>query len=128
MCSTGRVHTQAAMRESWGLRQGNAAFNKLWGNRDWADVQCIRCRAWEMQVGAACEPAMWLDASACFDDSQAAADAARRAAEQSGVRFVVPSLATDKLMPCHGRPRPAPQSCEAFARVCACSGTGCVAT
>ena len=116
------------MRESWGLWQGNAAFNTLWASGDWADAWCVQCRAWEMQVGAACEPAMWLDASACFDDSQAAADAARRAAEQSGVRFVVPSLATDKLMPCHGRPRPAPQSCAAFACVGARSGTGGVLT
>ena len=86
------------MRDSWGLRQGNNDFNELWAGGDWADTRCTRCRAWEMQVGAACEPAMWLDASACFDDSQAVADAARRTAEQSAVRFVIPSLATDKRM------------------------------
>ena len=82
------VHTQVAIQESWGQRQANAEFDKIWAGAgsEWADVQCTRCRAWEMQVGAACEPAMWLDASACFDDSQAAADAARRAAEQSAVR------------------------------------------
>ena len=83
------------MRESWGLRQGNTAFNTIWAGGEWTDAQCIRCRAWEMQVGAACEPAMWLDASACFDDSQAAADAAIRAVEQSEVRFVGAPLATD---------------------------------
>jgi len=83
------THTQVAIRESWGLRQGNDAFNTLWASGDWANARCTRCRAWEMQVGAVCEPAMWLDTSACFDDSQAAADAARRAAEQSEVCFVV---------------------------------------
>ena len=87
------THTQVAIRESWGQRQGNTAFNTLWAAGEWADAQCTRCRAWEMQVGAACEPAMWLDASACFDDSQAAADAARRAAEQSTVRFGATPLA-----------------------------------
>ena len=85
------------MRESWGLRQGNADFNTLWAGGDWANAQCVRCRAWEMQVGAACEPAMWLDASACFDDSQAAADAAMRTANQSAVRFVVAPKASKKL-------------------------------
>ena len=98
MYSPGRTHTQAAMRESWGLRQGNADFNTLWARGDWANARCVQCRAWEMQVGAACEPAMWLDASACFDDSQAAADAASRAVEQSEVRFVVAPLAGDKRM------------------------------
>ena len=127
MCSPGRAHTQVAVQESWGLRQGNADFNTLWAGGDWSGARCTRCRAWEMQVGAACEPAMWLDASACFDDSQVAADAARRTANQSMVRFVVPSVATDKFMSCHGRPRPAPQSCEAFARMSARSGTGGVA-
>jgi len=109
------VRTQVAIRESWGQRQGNAAFNTLWASGDWADVWCARCRSWEMQVGAECEPAMWFDAAACVDDSQAAVDAARSAAEQSMVRFAFAPWSSMSLQ--HAMPRHATQSCEALARV-----------
>ena len=86
-------NTQVAIRESWGVRQGNAAFDTLWGGSggEWAATKCTRCRAWEMKTttaceDTACEPAMWLDASVCLDESQAAADTARRAVEQNTVR------------------------------------------
>ena len=80
---------QVAIRESWGQRQGNADFNTLWADSGakWDGIKCVRCRAWEMQIGAMCEPAMWLDASACLDESQAAADTARSALEQNAVRI-----------------------------------------
>ena len=75
------------------MRQGNAAFNTLWGGSsgEWAATKCTRCRAWEMKTATACEdtacePAMWVDASVCLDESQAAADAARSAFEQNTVR------------------------------------------
>ena len=92
-----RVHKQVAIQESWGRLQGNAAFNAKWGGSSgtnagggalggaWAGAKCTRCRTWEMLIDAVCEPAMWLDASACLDESQAAADTARRAIEQNTV-------------------------------------------
>ena len=81
------LHVQVAIRESWGLRQGNADFNTMWaGSRGgWAGIKCAKCRAWEVQTDTGCEAAMWLDMSACLDESQATADAVRRAYEQNPV-------------------------------------------
>ena len=61
---------KAAIRESWGDTQKNAAFLEYYGN--WpqqCSVKTAPCRAWQ-QLGAGknadCEPALWLDARACM--------------------------------------------------------------
>ena len=73
---------KAAMWESWGMSQGNAAFVEEWWMWDpdqgetWCskDAVVLPCRPWEKRdvSSGTCSPALWLDWSTCMPGGLAA--------------------------------------------------------
>lgn len=92
---------KVAVRDSWGRRQANLAFNNLWG-LVWSALECKTCRAWErpnQNANTGCEPVLWLDLATCFDSSTDAATLAARAFDASPLAQMIWNRVGDGAFP-----------------------------
>lgn len=58
--------------DSWGGVQKHSEFLEMWGA--WGTLRCVVCSPWEKATSmntdaASCEPALWLNLTACYDQS-----------------------------------------------------------